>query len=283
MDIKTVGIVGSGTMGRGIAWLAATSGLNVILYDIQEQVLLDAMNNLKKLSFKTAQKTKQSYDPEHFVEEKIHPVTDLKLFEKVDFVIEAVFEDLNTKKSVFTSLGEICSAEVVLATNTSVLSITEIASSVKNPERVIGMHFFNPPYVMNLVEIIKGYYTTEDVIKKAEDLAKYMKRKTVLVKKDSAGFIVNRILTAEILEAIKLLQEGVASKEDIDIAVIQGLNHPMGPFALQDMIGIDLIETAMDYFSRELDCIKWQPPQEIKTLTRAGRYGKKTRAGWYNY
>jgi 3-hydroxybutyryl-CoA dehydrogenase len=260
MELKTIGVVGTGTMGRGIAWLAASSGLDVLLYDINEEVLIGAMENLKKLASRASRKSEQPFDPEQFVNDKISPVSNLEHFKQVDFVIEAVFEDLNVKKSVFTSLGDICSSETILATNTSVLSITEIASSAKNPERVIGMHFFNPPYIMPLVEIIRGYYTAEDVIKKTDYLARYMKRSPVLVKKDSAGFIVNRILTAEVLEAIKLLQEGVATKEDIDLAITQGLNHPMGPFALQDMIGIDLLETAMEYFSKELDCIRWQPP-----------------------
>ncbi len=282
MEVKTLGVFGSGAMGRGIAWLGVRANLKVVIYDSNKEALAGALATINKLAAKAAKKEEIIGDPAELVEKNLIPAADIEAYKDADFVIEAASENLDIKKNVFSSLEEVCSAETILATNTSVLSITEIAAAVKNGERVVGMHFFNPPYIMPLVEIIRGYYTSDKTVAATDALARHLGRHPVTVQKDSPGFIVNRILTAYLMEAIKLYQEGVASKEDIDSAVKLGLNHPMGPFALQDLIGLDLLETAMEYFSKELDAVRWQTPQELKILLKAGRYGVKSGAGWYD-
>jgi 3-hydroxybutyryl-CoA dehydrogenase len=215
---------------------------------------------------------------------RIKGTTDMADLKDVDFVIEAVIEDVELKKRVFRTLDELVRPEVILATNTSSMSITEIAASTSRPDKVCGMHFFNPAPIMRLVEIIRGYATSDESITIAEELAKKMGKVTVEVKKDSPGFIVNRIMIPHMIEAIKMVEEGIATIEDVDTAVKNGLNYPMGPFELMDLTGIDIAYFVTEYFYKELNKeSKWVAPNLLKTMIRAGNLGRKTGSGWYSY
>ncbi|SDY73422.1 3-hydroxyacyl-CoA dehydrogenase family protein [Bacillus sp. 166amftsu] len=283
MSILTVGIVGAGTMGSGIANLAAMSGFNVILRDVEEKYLQHAIAKIEKFIDRSISKGKMTVEQKEEVMERITVTTDLEDMKEVDIVIEAIIEDLELKKEVFSKLDEIVPENVILATNTSSMSITAIAEATKRPERVAGMHFFNPAQIMKLVEVVRGYKTSNETVEEIKAFSKKLNKETVEVKKDTPGFIVNRIMIPQFIEAIKLLEEGVASPEDIDKAVTLGLNYPMGPFALQDYAGVDIGLHVMDYFYEEFKDNRFAPPVLLKSLVRAGRLGRKTGAGFYDY
>ncbi|WP_243521689.1 3-hydroxyacyl-CoA dehydrogenase family protein [Bacillus pseudomycoides] len=283
MSISTVGIVGAGTMGSGIANLAAMSGFNVILRDVEDQYLQNALVRIEKFMDKSVVKGKMTVEQKAEVMERITVTTDLEDMKDVDIVIEAIIEDLELKKEVFSKLDKIVPKNVILTTNTSSMSITAIAEATKRPERVAGMHFFNPAQIMKLVEVVRGYKTSDETVGEIKTFSKKLNKETVEVKKDTPGFIVNRIMIPQFIEAIKLLEEGVASPEDIDKAVTLGLNYPMGPFALQDYAGVDIGLHVMEYFYEEFKDNRFAPPLLLKLLVRAGRLGKKTGAGFYDY
>lgn len=202
----------------------------------------------------------------------------------VDFVIEAVFEDLNLKRSVFKQLDELTRSHVILTTNTSSMSVTEIAMSTKRPEKVAGMHFFNPAPLMRLVEVIRGLHTNDETINLVMEMARKMGKEPVEVKKDTPGFIVNRLMTPHMIEAIRMVEEGVATIEDIDKAVKLGLNYPMGPFELMDLTGIEILLHVDEYLYNELNKeSKWSVPPLLRSMIRAGKLGRKTGIGWYKY
>ena len=284
MDIKKIGVVGAGTMGNGIAMVAAQIGCEVVLRDIEDRFVEGGMKNIDRFLSRSVEKGKLDAKEKDAILARIMGTTDMSQLKDVDFVIEVVIEDLELKKTVFRELDEVCRPEVILASNTSSMSLTEIASATKRPDRVCGMHFFNPVPLMRLVEVIRGYSTSDETVAITSDLARRMGKITVEVKKDSAGFIVNRVMIPHLLEAIKLVEEGVASKEDVDIAVKNGLNYPMGPFELMDLTGIDILYFVTEYFYKELNKeSKWVSPNLLKTMIRAGRLGKKTGGGWYDY
>jgi 3-hydroxybutyryl-CoA dehydrogenase len=215
---------------------------------------------------------------------RIIGTTDMGELAKADFIIEAVIEDLELKKQVFSQLDEICRPDVILATNTSSMSITLIAAATKRQDKVVGMHFFNPVPLMKLVEIIRGFGTSDQTVAVTTALAQKMGKETVEVKVDSPGFIVNRLMIPHMIEAVKLLEEGVASKEDIDKAIKLGLNYPMGPFELMDFTGIDICKYVADYFYQELNKEqKWAVPTVMKNQVRSGFVGRKSGKGWYDY
>lgn len=284
MEINKVGVVGAGTMGNGIAQVAAAIGCNVVMRDIDMKFVDNGLKNIDKFLAKGVEKGKMTAEQKDAILGRIKGTTNMDDLADVDFVIEAVIEDLILKKKVYGELDSVCRPEVVLATNTSSMSITEIAGATKRPEKVVGMHFFNPVPLMRLVEIIRGYFTNDDTVAQTAALAKRMGKETVEVKIDSPGFVVNRIMIPHMLEAIKIHEEGVASKEDIDKAVKLGLNYPMGPFELMDLTGIDICKFVADYLHNELNKeLKWVCPTLIKNTVKAGRLGRKTKGGWYNY
>jgi 3-hydroxybutyryl-CoA dehydrogenase len=284
MNIKKIGVLGAGAMGNGIAQLAAQIGCNVILRDIKDEYVERGMKNIDKFLSKSVEKGKMQAAEKDAVMGRIKGTTDMSLLKEVDFVLEAVIEDMELKKKVFRELDELCRPEVVLASNTSSMSLTEIASATKRPDKVCGMHFFNPAPLMRLVEVIRGFLTSDETVAITTDLARKMGKVTVEVKKDSPGFIVNRIMIPHMLEAIKIVEEGIASKEDVDTAVKNGLNYPMGPFELMDLTGIDVCYFVTEYFYKELNKeSKWVSPNLLKTMIRANKLGRKTGAGWYDY
>lgn len=281
MEIKKIGVVGAGTMGNGIAQIAAQIGCDVVMRDIEMRFVEGGMKKIEGFLSKSVEKGKMDINEKNTIIGRIKGTTDLVDLKDVDFIVEAVIEDMDLKKSVFKELDELCRPEVIIATNTSSMSITEIGASTKRSDKVCGMHFFNPVPLMRLVEVIRGYSTSDETIQTTTELAQNMGKVTVEVKKDSPGFIVNRILMPHFLEAVKIVEEGIASIEDVDKAVKNGLNYPMGPFELMDLTGIDIAYFVTEYLYKELNKEnKWVAPNLMKTMVRAGKFGKKTGGGW---
>ncbi|MDT3700966.1 MAG: 3-hydroxyacyl-CoA dehydrogenase family protein [Thermincola sp.] len=283
MSVKKIGVLGAGAMGGGIAHLAAAKGFDVVLCDVEERFVDGAIRRAASLMDKNIEKQKMTVEEKEATLARISITTNVEDFATVDFVIEAIIEDLELKKSAFAQLDKICRPDVVLATNTSSMSITVIASATSRPEKVCGMHFFNPAQVMRLVEVIRGYRTNDETVTIASELAEALGKTPVEVKKDTPGFIVNRVMMPQFLEAIRIVEEGIATPQDVDTAVTLGLNYPMGPFQLMDFTGVDISVFVADYFYNESKDAKWNPPQTVKALVRAGRLGRKTGAGWYDY
>ncbi|MFN3535642.1 MAG: 3-hydroxyacyl-CoA dehydrogenase family protein, partial [Desulfatiglandales bacterium] len=278
------GVVGAGTMGNGIAQVAAQIGCQVVMRDIEEKFVERGLKNIDGFLSKSVEKGKLTQEQKAEILGRIKGTTSMEDLKDCDFVIEAVIEDMDLKKKVFKELDELLRPEVIIATNTSSMSITEISVATKRPDKVCGMHFFNPVPLMKLVEIIRGYFSSDETINITTELAKRMGKITVEVKKDSPGFIVNRIMIPHFIEAIKIVEEGIASIQDVDIAVKNGLNYPMGPFELMDLTGVDIAYYVTEYFYKELNKeLKWVAPNLLKSMIKAGRLGRKTGAGWYDY
>ncbi len=283
-EIKTIGVVGAGTMGNGIAQLAAQTGYNVVMRDINDEFVNRGLASIDAFLTKSVRRSKMTEEEKDAVQGRIKGTTAMKDLADCDFVVEAVIEDLNLKKEVFGELDELCRPEVVLATNTSSMSITVIGQATKRPDKVSGMHFFNPVPLMRLVEVIRGFNTSDETMALTTELAQKMGKQTVEVKIDSPGFIVNRVMIPHMIEAVTIVQEGIATPEDVDKAVKLGLNYPMGPFELMDLTGVDIAKFVTDYFREELNReLKWTAPTLLKNMIRAGRLGRKSGQGWYNY
>jgi len=280
MEIRTIGVCGAGAMGTGIAHVAAQSGFSVILRDLEIGQVERSVAIMDNLMQRAIAKGKLTETDRTATLARITITTDLQRFAEADFVIEAVFEDLGLKKRLFTDLDRICRPGVVLATNTSSMSITEIAAATGRPGDVVGMHFFNPAQVMRLVEVIHGYQSADAAVRTAMDLAERMGKKAIEVRKDSPGFVVNRILMPLMTEAIKVVEEGIATPEEVDAAITLGLNHPMGPFTLLDFTGVDVCYNVMEYFHQEFRQPQYAPPLLIKQMVRAGRLGRKAGKGF---
>jgi 3-hydroxybutyryl-CoA dehydrogenase len=284
MSIKTIGVVGAGTMGNGIAQVAAMAGFDVIMSDIEDKFVQNGLKNIDKFLAKSVEKGKMSADDKNAIMGRIKGTTKMEDMKDVDLVVEVVLENMDVKKKVFKQLDEITKKEAILATNTSSMSITEIAGATSRPDKVVGMHFFNPVPLMKLVEVIRGIKTSDETVAATLELSKKLGKEPVEVKVDVPGFLANRLMIAVAIEAIKLYEQGIASKEDVDKAAKLGLNYPMGPFELMDLTGVDINYHVMDYFYKELPKeLKWNPPLTIKNMVKAGLLGRKTGAGWYDY
>jgi len=284
MDNKMIGVLGAGSMGNGIAQVGAQAGYQVVMRDIEDRFVDNGLKAIGKFLSKSVEKGKMTEEQKKGVLGRIKGTTRMEDLKDADFVIEAVFEDLELKKSIFKQLDELTRPGVILTTNTSSMSITEIAMSTKRPEKVAGMHFFNPAPIMKLVEVIRGVHTNDETVRAVMEMTKKMGKEPVEVKKDTPGFIVNRLMIPHMVEAIKMFEEGVASIEDIDKAVKLGLNYPMGPFELMDLTGMDICLHVTEYLYKELNKeSKWSVPTLFKSMFRAGRLGRKTGAGWYKY
>jgi 3-hydroxybutyryl-CoA dehydrogenase len=284
MEIKTIGVLGAGVMGNGIAQVAAMAGYNVILRDIEDRFVEGGIKNIDKFLSKTVEKGKMTADDKNAIMGRIKGTTDMGAMKNVDFVVEVIIEVMDVKKKVFAELDEITKPGVILSSNTSSMSITEIAGATKRPDKVVGMHFFNPVPLMKLVEVIRGMRTNDETVATTLELTRKLGKEPVEVKVDVPGFLVNRLMIASSIEGIKLWEQGIASKEDIDKAAKLGLNYPMGPFELMDLTGLDINYHVMDYFHKELPKeLKWDPPLAIKNMVKAGLLGRKTGKGWYDY
>jgi len=282
--IKTIGVVGAGTMGSGIAQVAAQAGFDVIMTDIEDKFVQNGLKNIDKFLAKSVEKGKMTADVKAQIMGKIKGTAKIEDMKDADYIVEVVFEDMEVKKKTFKQLDEVTRKDVILTSNTSSMSITEIAKATTRPDKVLGMHFFNPVPLMRLVEVIRGYYTNDESVAVSLDLARKFGKEPIEVKTDIAGFVVNRLMVPHMIEAICLLQEGVASKEDIDKAAKLGLNYPMGPFELMDLTGVDILLNVVNYFYQEHNKeLKWVAPRVLKDTIKAGRLGRKTGSGWYDY
>jgi len=284
MEIKVIGVLGAGTMGNGIAQVAAQAGYQVIMRDIEDRFVENGLRAIEKFLTKGVEKGKITEEAKKETLSRIRGTTRMEDLSEADLVIEAVFEDLDLKKSLFKELDRLTRPEVILTSNTSSMSITEIAMATQRPKKVTGMHFFNPAPLMKLVEVIRCFHTSDETVQTVMDVARKMGKEPVEVKKDTPGFIVNRLMMPHMIEAIRMVEEGIASIEDIDKAVKLGLNYPMGPFELMDLTGVDIALHVTDYLYKELNKeSKWSVPVLLKSMVRAGKLGRKTGGGWYTY
>jgi len=282
MDIKTFGVIGAGQMGNGIAQVAAVSGLKVIMNDIQEEFVQKGLANITKLLTKGVDKGKISADEKDAVLGRIRTGTDIKDMAEADFVVEAAVEREDLKFKIFKDLDEICRPEVILATNTSSIPIGRIGAQTGRPDKVIGMHFMNPVPVMKLVEVIRGLATSDETFKTTWELSEKF-GKTPAEANDYPGFIANRILLPMINEAVYCLFHGVGKPEDIDTVMKLGMNHPMGPLALADLIGLDTCLAIMETLHDGFKDSKYRPCPLLRKYVEAGWLGRKTGRGFYDY
>jgi 3-hydroxybutyryl-CoA dehydrogenase len=282
MAIKKIGVIGSGTMGLGIAQVCAESGFDVILNDIDIKFVDKAVARIERSLSRAVEKGKIDAAKKDATLGRIQKSADLNDMADTDIVIEAIFEDMEAKKQVYAKLDEVCKPETIFASNTSSLSVTEIAANTKRPAKFIGMHFFNPATIMKLVEVVLPMQVADETILAVEELAKQLGKETVRAK-DSPGFIVNRILVMGGNEVPFMVEEGVATPEDIDKAMKLGANWRMGPCELGDLVGVDIQLAVRETLFKEFKDPKYRPSLLTYKMIRAGYLGQKTGKGWYVY
>jgi len=282
MTIKHVGVIGAGTMGNGIAQVCAVAGFKVTMVDINEEALQRALRTIDGSLQRLVQKDKLDSERKQQALDSIHTSVELTALRTTDLVIEAASEAEQVKLSLIRQVDGVLTDKAIIATNTSSISITRLASASRKPERVIGMHFFNPVPVMALVELIGGLQTSEITRQAAHEFVSAI-HKTAITVRNSAGFAVNRILVPMINEAVFVLQEGIASAEDIDLGMRLGCNHPIGPLALADLIGLDTLLSVMDVFYTSFNDSKYRPAPLLREMVEAGYLGRKTGQGFYHY
>lgn len=284
MEVKKIAVLGAGLMGHGITQVAAQVGkYEVYMRDVEQRFIDNGMNMIKASLQKFLSKGQITEQQMNEILARIHPTLDLKeAVQSADLIIEAVPENVELKKATFREVDSYAPPHAIIASNTSSISITELGSATKRPEKVCGMHFFNPPQLMKLVEVIRGAKTSDETIQTVLEVAHKMEKETVLVKKDCPGFIVNRILIPALNEAVALYWEGVAERDDIDKAIKLGLNWPMGPLMLLDYIGADTTLFIAEVLEREID-EKFHPHPGLKQMVRANMLGRKTGKGFYDW
>jgi 3-hydroxybutyryl-CoA dehydrogenase len=283
-EIKRITVLGAGLMGHGITQVAAQVGkYEVCMRDIDQKFVDSGMNMIRDSLQRFVKKSQLTEAQEKEILERIHPMIDLKeAVSKADLIIEAAPENVDLKKGIFREVDSYAPPHAIMASNTSSVSITELGSATKRPEKVCGMHFFNPPQLMKLIELIKGAKTSDETVQSVQEVSRRMEKETVLVKKDCPGFIVNRILVPALNEAAQIYWEGIADRDDIDKAIKLGLNWPMGPLMLLDYIGSDTTLAIADVLTKELDP-KFHASTGLKQMVKAQLLGRKTGKGFYDW
>jgi 3-hydroxybutyryl-CoA dehydrogenase len=282
MTIEKIGIIGAGTMGHGIALVAAKAGYEILLHDVKDEYVKKGLSSIEKFINKSVEKGKMSPEDKKSILGKIQGTTKLEDMKDVDLIIEAIVEEVKIKKEVFQKLDGICKKETLFSSNTSTIPITDLASSTKRPDQFIGMHFMNPVPLMKLVEVIRGLRTSQDTTTTIKHLAEKME-KTPIEVNDGPGFISNRVLFAMINEAMFCLQDGTGTVQSIDSVMKLGMNHPMGPLELADLIGLDVSLNIMNVLYEGFNDSKYSPCPLLKKMVQAGYLGRKTGKGFYEY
>ncbi|RLF27598.1 MAG: 3-hydroxybutyryl-CoA dehydrogenase [Thermoplasmata archaeon] len=282
MKVERIGVVGAGQMGHGIALVAAEAGFNVVLRDIKKEYVDKGLSRMEKFLDRSIEKGKLTAEEKKEILDRVEGTTKLEDLKDVDLVIEAIFENVEAKKELFKELDRICKKETVFASNTSTIPITDLASATDRPEFFIGMHFMNPVPLMKLVEVIRGLRTSDETAELIKELAVKMGKTPVEVN-DGPGFVSNRLLMPMINEAIYCLMEGVGSAEAIDNVMKLGMNHPMGPLELADLIGLDVVLNIMNVLYDGFNDSKYRPCPLLKKMVQAGYLGRKAGKGFYEY
>jgi 3-hydroxybutyryl-CoA dehydrogenase len=282
MDIKKIGVVGCGIMGSGIAQVSAQFGYQVVVSETQDGILKKGLSSIDKALSRSVDKGRITQEDKDAIQSRIQGTLSLDDFSDCDYVIEAVIEDLKIKKDVFAQLDKVCPEHTILATNTSVLTVIDIASATNRAEKVIGTHFANPVPIMKVVEVVKTIATSEETLTTTRSVCETLK-KTVVVAKDGPGFLSTRITTPFLLNAVRMLESGVGTKEDIDTLIKEGLGHPMGPLTLLDLIGIDTVYRGAIAIYDELKDPQYYPPTLMRQMVAMGWLGRKSGKGFYDY
>ena len=282
MEIKKIVVCGAGVMGGGIAQVCANAGYEVWMYDLKEEYSQGGKNKIAAGLDRQVAKGKMTVEQKEELLNRLHPTADIACAKDADLIMEAVLEDVQVKKDLFAKLEAVCPATTIIGTNTSYIPISKLAEDMIHPERFLGMHYFNPVYAMKLLELIRGEKTSDEVFETALAFAPTIGKTPVSVKKEVPGFIVNRLNKAVQAEAMYLLQEGVASVEDIDKAAKLGLNYPMGPFEMMDG-NLELTYTCLKLLYEMTGQERFRPIQELEDHIAAGEFGKRTGKGWYDY
>jgi 3-hydroxybutyryl-CoA dehydrogenase len=280
--MKKVGVVGCGFMGSGIAQMSALNGYATTVVEVNDEILKRGMASIDEWLEKGKKRGKVTDEQIATVKKNLSASTQLNALKDCDMVVEAVTENTELKKKVFQQLSDVVRADAILATNTSSISVTELATAVKNPERMVGMHFFNPVPIMKLVEIIKGLATSDAVTAAAREYALSLGKEPITCP-DTPAFVVNKLLIPYLLDAVRMVQDGIASPEDVDKAMVHGCGYPMGPITLLDYVGLDTTLHAADVMYAEFREPKYASPVLLRRMVQAGRYGRKSGRGFYDY
>jgi 3-hydroxybutyryl-CoA dehydrogenase len=282
MEIKNVGVVGCGLMGSGIAQVCAQSGYQTVVSEVNDQLLRKGLDAIDSSLSAGVERGKLTQADKEATLARLRGTTTLEDFRDCDLVIEAAIENMEEKKRIFSTLAKVCPKDALLSSNTSCLSIIEMAMATQRPDRVIGMHFFNPVPIMSLIELVRSIASSEEAVDTARAFGESL-GKTVVIAKDTPGFITNRLFIPYLLDAIRVLEAGVATREDIDQAIKLSLNHPMGPLTLADFIGLDTVNYVATAMFNDFKDPKYTPPILLKNMVVAGRLGRKTGRGFYEY
>ena len=281
-EIKRVAVLGCGLMGSGIAEISARAGYETWVREVSDDLVKKGKGNIEKSLGRVVEKGKLAAEERDKVVGRIQTTTDLESLKDCDLIIEAVTEDLQLKNDMFRTLDRVCPAHTIFASNTSSLTIADMAAATNRPDRVVGLHFFNPVPVMKLVEVVRTIATSQQTFKSAYDFAKSLGKEPIEAK-DTSGFVVNRLLVPYMLDAIRCLEQGLASTEDIDKGMVLGTNYPMGPFTLCDFVGIDTLLRIADIMFEEYRETRFAPPPLLKRMVTMGYYGRKSKRGFYDY